>query len=291
VWRSLDLIGKEFDEVTQIHPEAEGRVGSATSGFQTNLLQEATDAVHSPDIRVHERIIEEAAVKLRRMMKAYYDVPRLMTIAGRNLQPEAFVFSSDQIDDFADIRVEAGSAFPTLKAAKIQMINELWTAGLLGNPQNPEDVRRVRSMLEMGTFEDQHDYDRQDEELARIENAQVSSGEQIVNPEPIENHELHYRAHTDQLKSPASKKWPPEQRMALVRHVIMHARYINPQSALMLASEYGQQDLAQALQQQIAASAAAAAGQPAGPPPQQGQQGAQQAQPAAPAQPAPNQAA
>jgi len=46
-----------------------GKVGTATSGFQTNLLQEATDSVHAPDIRQAEITVEEAAFKLRRMAK------------------------------------------------------------------------------------------------------------------------------------------------------------------------------------------------------------------------------
>ena len=268
VWRSIEMIIAEFDAISMIFPEAEGQVGQSTSGFQTNLLQEATDAVHGPDIRAHELVIEEAAIKLRRMMKVYFDIPRLLTIAGRNLQPEVIEFSSQQVDDFSDIRVEAGSALPTLKAAKIQMISDLWKAGLLGNPQNPEDVRRVRMMLEMGTIEDQYDYDRQDEELARLENAQVEETGQIGKPDAFENHELHYRVHTDVLKSATAKQWQPERRQMMIAHLIMHVRYINPQSAIQLATEYQMPELVQDLMAQMQAAQASAGPQQAPPPPE-----------------------
>lgn len=268
VWRTIELLIKEFDDISHIYPEAEGRVGNATSGFQTNLLQEATDAVHGPDIRAHEIITEELGVKLRRMMKLYFDMPRLLTVAGKNLQPEVFEFSAEQIDDFADIRVEAGSGLPTLKAARIQMIADLWKAGLLGNPQNPEDLRRVRAMLEMGTIEDQYDYDRQDDEAARLENAAIEQGGQLTKPDAFENHEIHYRVHTDILKSPASRGWPPERRQQLIAHLIMHVRYINPQSAVQLAVEYQMQPLVADIMGALAqASAVAGPSAPAAAPP------------------------
>lgn len=261
VWRGVELMQREMSDVTHIYPETVGGVGSATSGFQTNLLQEATDAVHAPDIRLHELAIEEVGIKLRRMMKKGYSLQRMLNIAGHNMQPEAFEFSQDNIDDQAEIKVETGSALPTLKAAKIQMVSELWKAGLLGNAQNPEDVRQVRQLLEMGSIEEQFDYDRQDEEAARLENAAAEKGKDLKRPEFFENHAIHYRQHTTSLKAPSSQRWPQERRLALVRHTIDHAKYINPQTALAIAQEYGLTDLVAEL------SAAVTAAPPMGAPP------------------------
>jgi len=137
-WRVLERLTLEIDTISQIYPEAEGRVGNATSGFQTNLLQEATDAVHAPDIRRHERAIEEAAWKIRRLMKLMYTVPRLISITSTDDQTEAFEFSQADIDDHADVVVQAGSGLPDLKGAKIQMALELRNSGIFGDPADPE---------------------------------------------------------------------------------------------------------------------------------------------------------
>jgi hypothetical protein len=281
VWRSIDGLKTEFDDVSHVYPEAEGRTGGATSGFQTNLLQEATDQVHAPDIRAHELCIEEAAWKLRRLMKQGYKDTRLITIAGRDLQPEVIEFSAEDIDENAEIRVQAGSALPQLKGARIQSVMELYQAGLLGDPADPEVRRRATTMIELSTIEDAYDYARKDEDEARIENATLEKGAPLHVPEFWENHQIHYRVHTDLLKGSSTHAWPPEKRDLLIQHLIGHVKYQNPMSAIELATQYGHPELVQDLiaklqAQQVQQAAAPQAGPthppspapPAGPTPQ-----------------------
>jgi hypothetical protein len=143
-WRLVELIKVEFDDLTAIYPASVGAAGdNGESGFQTNLLQEASDSVHAPDIRRNELSIEEAAFKIRRFMAMGYDIPRLISIVGRNHQPEVFEFSQDNIDEHAHIVVQAGSALPTLKAARAKMIMEMHSAMLFGDPNDPATKRRV----------------------------------------------------------------------------------------------------------------------------------------------------
>lgn len=282
-WRSIDLIQKEFDDITHVYPASEGDTGSATSGFQTNLLQEATDSVHQPDVRAHELALEEAAIKIRRLMKQGYDIPRLLTTIGRNYEPEIIEFSQDNIDEAAIIVVEASSQLPDLKGAKIQAIIELFTNGMLGDPNDPDVKRRALAMLEMGELDTAYDYARHDEDLARIENNDLEEGRGIANPEFFQNHNIHYQVHTDQLKNASTRSWPGQLRMQLINHVIWHVDFMNPASALQLAQQYGlplpphaqqlvqqQQMMAQAAAMGIApppgAPAPGAGPQPAGPP-------------------------
>src|SRR5262249_11103106 len=67
LWRILDIVQKEFDDISQIFPVSEGKSGGTTSGFQANLLQEASDTVHGPDLRQHELSLEDLYRKIRRM--------------------------------------------------------------------------------------------------------------------------------------------------------------------------------------------------------------------------------
>ena len=177
-----------------------------------------------------------------------YTVPRLISIVGKNHAPDVFEFSQDQIDEHADVVVQAGSALPTLKAARSKMIMEMHGAALFGDPNDPAVKRRVLGMLEVGGTEDATDVIRRDEEMARMENLDVSKQKPIDPPMPWENHLMHYEAHTDQLKSPEIKEWQQPQRDELVRHVILHAKFINPQNALMLAQQFGFDDLVQQIQ-------------------------------------------
>lgn len=238
-WRSLELIQSEFDAITQIYPSAEGNAGGAESGFQTNLLQEAADAAHIPDIRSHELSVEEAAFKLRRIIAKGYDVPRLITIVGRNYEPDVIEFSNTQIDENAEVIVQIGSGLPQMKASKIQSMMELWDRGMLGNPQDPEARRKVLSSLDLGELESMQEQSRRDEDLAKLENLTFSQGGQVEPPQFFHNHNIHYATHTDQLKSVEAQKWSPEIKQALVIHIIQHMKYINPNSAWNLAVELG----------------------------------------------------
>lgn len=278
IWRGFELLKEEISDIMQIFPESEGRVGQAQSGFQTNLLQEATDAVHGPDIRAHELVIEEAAWKIRRLMKLGYSPARLLTVTGKDLQPEAFEFHREDIDESADVIVQAGSALPGLKAAKAQAVMDMWSAGLLGDPADPVARQRALSMLELGTNEDAYDSVRRDEEYARLENEQFKSGQQVRPPEFFENHDVHYRVHTDDLKSASAQQRPPQEQMARREHIIRHVAFVNPQAAVEHAARYGMTELAQQIMQeaQMAAQAAAMVG---GGPPVVAPQGAEGAGP------------
>jgi hypothetical protein len=289
VYRMLDILRNEADLLSVLSPAAMGQMGS-TSGFETNLLQEAADSVHAPDIRRNELALRDAAFKIRRLIKMGYDIPRLITIVGRDNTPEAFEFSNEQIDEHANIIIDTGSALPQQKHARIEAILKLDERQMFGPVGDPSRNRKVLKALDMGSSQEDVDLLGVDEDHARLENLAFTRGEQVEDPMPWENHDLEYEIHTALLKSPEIKSWPPEQRSALVRHVILHVKWKNPQNALQLAAVFGMNDVVaeiqqtMMIQQQFAAPPAQTA-TPQTPPPGGEQQVA--TQPAAPAQPAP----
>ena len=238
-WRFTQLLEKEFDDISQVYPSFEGKAGSAKSGFQTNLLQEASDNVHSPDARGFELAIRDAALKFRRMMKKGYTVPRLLSFAGRSSIPEVFEFSSSNIDEHAAIRVQIGSGLSQFKATRIQQLMEFHEKGLLGAPNDPEVKRRVLSLIDLGGIEEFQEKAARDEDMARMENIDMLSGMPIPNPQFYEDHLVHYSVHTDELKSPANKQMDEDLRRAVIGHILLHMKYINPLSAYNLAIETG----------------------------------------------------
>lgn len=268
-WRAVELIKTEFDDISQVYPAAEGKVAGATSGFQTNLLQEATDLVHTPDIRNHELTFEEASYKMRRMMKIGYTVPRLLSIVGQHYAPEVMEFSEAEIDEHATIRVQVGSMLPDLKAARIQAGMELFKSGVMGDPTDPAVRRRVLSLIDVGTIEETVDIARIDEQQAKLENARFEETGQIKFPEFFEDHAAHYETHGLKLKSPEAQMWPPEKRLLLIAHQIGHLAFQNPQAALVLQQQYGLPPTPQtaALLQQPPGVPGAPAPPPGGPPP------------------------
>jgi len=238
-WRYLQALREEMDDVSQIQPPSEGKVASAKSGFQTNLLQEANDAVHAPDARGFELTIQDAAIKIRRMMKLGYTEERMLTFAGRNSAPQVFAFSTGQIDEHAAIRVQVGSAIGGLKATHIQQVLDLWGAGLLGDPNDPDVKRRTLASLDMRGLEDAQERANLDEEQARAENMDILEGKEIPIPQFYENHDTHITTHTDELKGPAGRELDDELKKAVIAHTILHINFMNPAAATQLTEQYG----------------------------------------------------
>jgi hypothetical protein len=239
VWNVMNVIRQEFDDVPNIYPSSTGSAGQATSGFQTNLLQEAADSVHSPDIRSHEIAFEVACYKLRRMMQQGYDVRRLISIVGRANVPEVMEFSQDQIDEHADIIVHTGSALSSSPAVKTQQVIELWNAGILGDQKSTETQRRALTMIDAGGMGELQEERRRDEDKARLENLRIGRGEFVQPPLPFDDHEVHWTFHTDQMKSSEFENWKDAEQKELFAHTLIHGKWTDPGKAVMLAIELG----------------------------------------------------
>ena len=248
VWNALKLIKEEFDEMTNLYPASQGAVGQATSGFQTNLLQEAVDSIHAPDIRLHEMAMEEACYKMRKLMHFGYDVPRLLSVTSRNLLPDVIEFSQENIDENAEIVVWTGSALSNSPAVRTQQVLELWGSGLLSGQGDPEKIRQTLKLINMNGIGELQEATARDEQAARLENESTKNGQPIDRPVPWENHQIHWETHADFLKSPEAKMLGPELRDAMIEHLIFTERYINPNQAITTALELGRQDLVPMLQ-------------------------------------------
>lgn len=239
VWRAMEIVKKDMDDVSLIYPSVVGGTGGASSGFQTNLLQEAADQIHGPTIQSNAYTLREAYIKIRHLMKLHYDLPRLVTIAGKNNIPEVFEFSQSSIDEQADIIIEPEQMMPMMKTARMDMFRQMFREGMFGNPQDPRVLRRVNEMLRTGFNEFDNDQQQRDSEQAQLENIKMERAEQVNKPMPWEDHTLHWEIHTDLFKSPQTTTWTQQQWGQNVWHAIVHLNYINPMDAIMMAREFG----------------------------------------------------
>lgn len=238
-WRMANLLQVEMDDISQIQPPSEGKTSSAKSGFQTNLLQEASDAVHAPDARGYELAIEKSAIKIRRLMKNGYTQERLITFAGPHSSSQVAAFSSSQIDEHAAIKVQIGSALGGLKATQIQQMLDLYTTGLLGDPNDPETKRRTLTTLDLRGLEEAQERANIDEEQASEETTNMLADKEVPIPQFYENHAVHIATHTDELKSPGTNNLDDSSKLKIISHVILHINFTNPAAATQLVQQYG----------------------------------------------------
>jgi hypothetical protein len=238
-WRLIDVYRDQYDVISGIYPEAEGASGKSESGFQANLLQEATSAIHQPDINVHSRAKQELYQKIRRMMKRRYQTTRLISIGGHNSEPDVFEFSQANIDEYADIVIETGSMLPDGKGARLQAVMEMFAQGIFGPQNDPNAVRQVQKRLEFGRDDESFDPVATHEQNAHLENLRMHRGQEIEPAEWCDNHNIHMQIHTDDLTKARMRGESFQLRLLRVKHMLSHARFINPQAAMMIASEYG----------------------------------------------------
>jgi hypothetical protein len=246
-WNIIQHLKKEFDDVSLIYPSTTGGAGTATSGYQTSLLQEAADQVHGPAIQRNAMALEEAYMKIRHLMKQFYDIPRMISITGKNNIPEVYQFSADSIDENADVKIEPDTMMPPLRSARLDMIRQWAGDGLMGDIRDPQVLKRINDISRMGGYtEFDTDQVQRDREQAQHENIMMIQFQPLPKPQPWENHVEHWESHTDLFKSPETSAWTEEQWQQNVWHAIVHLNYINPQQAMMMASEFNmQQPLAQ----------------------------------------------
>lgn len=274
-WSIVRLIKDEFDEISNLYPAAQGSAAGTTSGFQVNLLQEATDSIHAPDIRLHELAWEELCYKIRRLMKLYYDGPRIISITGRSMLPEAIEFSAQNIDEHATIIVQTSNALSNSPAVRTQQVIELWGSGLLGEA-SPENQRKALALIDASGVGEMQEEQRRDRDLARLESNEIRKGTYvgrlIVTPSqwafpeamPWDDHEIHWTEHTNVMKTLEFQHWPEEAQAKHIAHTVWHAQFIDPAKAIELAIRVGLDELA-AMIQPPPSPQAVAGQQPAGP--------------------------
>ena len=260
-WNILNTIRREMDDITLIYPSAVGGTGGANSGFQTNLLQEAADQVHGPAIARNAMALEEAYIKIRHLMKTFYTIPRLITIAGKNNIPELYEFTAEQVDEQADVRIEPETMMPMLRSVRVDMIRGMYGDGLFGDTSDPATKQRVMDMIRMGYADFEIDRDQRDAEQAQLENVRMTRNEDVPKPMVWENHKLHWEAHVDLFKSPEAVDWSEAQLTQYAWHALVHLSYIDQAAALKMAGEFG---LRQQLQELLSLQQ-----EPAPPPPPQ----------------------
>lgn len=234
-WRMIDKVRAFLDDMTNIWPSTVGGSGDAASGFQTNLLQEAADAVYGPHKRRNERAWERLLFKVRRLMKRGYDVQRMIAVTSRTNIPAVFEFSQDQIDEHADIQVQIGSALSDLKATRMQQALELNGAGVFGDQNSPQARRTLLSLIDLGGIEQDVDPTAPDVERARNENLKVSKNQPLEPPAPWHTDAIHIEIHFEALNGPEYDTFSPEQKLGLIEHCILHLRRHNPAMGLEMA--------------------------------------------------------
>lgn len=258
VINEVQQLTADFDDISGQHETSRGDVPSGvTAATAISYLQEQDDSMLQHEVDSIESGMEKVARHTLCLVKEYWDIPRIVKITGVDGSWDSAMFAGSDLRDNTDIRVEAGSALPTSKAAKQALITDWMKLGFI----TPEDGMEV---LELGGIVKLYERIKIDQSQARRENLKMQncppeliqqmfqppidpatgmpeppeqymvdpvSGKPLL-PEPAipvntwDNHAVHIEIHNRFRKSQAYEQLDPMRQMLFEVHVQKHMEAI-----------------------------------------------------------------
>ena len=246
-----DEISRLYTDISDLSGQHEVSNGSTPPGVTAataiSFLQEQDESLIAGHYTSVEEAIEKVASQCLNYVKMYWDEPRTIKVVGIESTFDVQTFKGADLRDNNDIRVEAGSALPTSRAAKQAFIMDLMKMGFI-----PPD--KGLEILEIGGLNRLYESIQIDKRQAQRENLKmrVVKQEDIVQQaqawysdpnnanklDPIskmplspplivpvntyDNHQVHIQIHNDFRKSQNFEGIDPVVKALFEEHVNQH---------------------------------------------------------------------
>lgn len=146
-----DTLKADMDDTAGINEVSRGQMpSSGMPAIGMQLLVEQDDTRIGVEIEGHEHSYSDLGRILLKFVDKYYVTDRLLKIVGENLEYTVKKFKGTDLRQNFDVKVIRGSTLPGSKVLKRQEIINLHQQGYFGNPQDPNVLQNVLSMLEYG---------------------------------------------------------------------------------------------------------------------------------------------
>ncbi len=215
VLEELNRVSQDMDDISGQHEVTKGRVPpGVTAATAISYLQEQDDSKLSHTIDSIEDGVEKMARQILSYVGQFWEVERIIKVIGESGSFDALSLKGSDLRGNTDIRVEAGSALPTSKAAKQAFIMDLMKMGFI-----PPD--KGLQVLEIGGINKLYDDIQTDMRQAQRENLRMQNG-QPVSTNTWDNHQLHIEVHNKFRKGQTFENLDPQLKMLFEQHVQMH---------------------------------------------------------------------
>lgn len=258
VLNEVQQLNMDFDDLSGQHETSRGSVPSGvTAATAISYLQEQDDSMLASEVDSVESAMEKVAKHTLSLVGQYWDIPRIVKVTGVDGSWDAAMLKGSDLNNNYDIRMEAGSALPTSKAAKQALITDWMKLGFI----SPEDGMQV---LELGGIVKLYEAVQIDQAQARRENLKMQNcapelieqmfapptdpmtGEELPPeaymldpatgkpqlPDPVipvntwDNHAIHIDIHNRFRKSQAFESLSPPHQLLFEVHVQKHMEAI-----------------------------------------------------------------
>lgn len=215
VMNEIQQLQQDMDDISGQHEISRGQnPAQVTAATALSYLQEQDDTKLSGTIESLEAAIEKLGRHILSYASQYWSEPRLVRVMGRDGSFDAHVYKAADLGGNNDVRVEAGSALPTSKAAKQAFLMDLIKLGAI-------PIDNALQVLDIGGIEKVYEDYLIDVRQAQRENLRMADGQEIL-ANDYDNHQVHVMTHNKFRKSQQFEILDPESKKIFQMHVELH---------------------------------------------------------------------
>jgi hypothetical protein len=223
VQNEIGLMENSFREISGQHEVTSGQVPAGiTAASAINLLQEQDDTRLGPDIQDMERSLGESGTLLAQLVARFYSDSRTMQIAGPDGNWDIQAFRGTQLGDNTHVEVQAGSAMPQSKAAKMASMEQMLTLFIQnGIPLSQRQLGKYLRDMGVGGYEHLIAQFTDDEEQIAREHRLMGAGV-LLSINSYDEDQAHIEGHQNFQKSARYSRLDPRIQQIFEQHVQMH---------------------------------------------------------------------
>jgi len=167
VLQELDRTVNDMEDISSQHEISRGQApNGVTAATAISYLQEKDDSPLTATYQSIEQGWEKLAKHTLSNVNQFWETPRIVSGTGIDGFYDEITLKGSEIATGMDIRIEAGSALPTSKAAKQAFIMDCMKMGFI-------DPNKGLSMMDMGGLDKLYDELKADERQAKRENLKI----------------------------------------------------------------------------------------------------------------------
>lgn len=223
-------------DISGINQVSRGQAPSASMpAIGMQFLEEQDSTRLGVVTEQHERSWAKALSLALKYIGKYYEMPRILKVAGANLEYTVREFVGEDLKGNYDVRVIRGSTVPGSKALRRAEIMSAFQAGLLGDPHDPQVREKVLAQLEFGDIAEV--YKMYGATMKRIKQ-DIEKIELGITPDVSEfdNHTMHVKEKDFYRLSDKFESLDPSRQKLLLMNIEAHIqaemRLQNPQIAV-----------------------------------------------------------
>ena len=220
---------------------------SQSSGVLVDILQQAAERGHVPDIKKYYRALKRVYRKRLILAKMLYTEERIIKIAEED-NISIMSFTASDLRGNTDIRLEVSSGISSTKTGRANQVMQLAQHGFFGDlGQDPIMRAQLMKILGLTSFSNNMNQDlrRAQQENNKIkngdiENIMLSEGDEVMNLDPLfkyDKHDIHYEIHRKFILSNDFGKMDQKAQVILIAHCDLHHQLMVGQQQQEMAQQ------------------------------------------------------